>query len=241
MELEQIAADPAAGTLPVTTGVSRTLVFAAAAATMLVAVPATWFLKPAPPADPRPIVRFDFEPPGNQQVVNLGRRTVTASPDGKYLAYNTSEGINIRAMDNPAPRVIAGTESLLTTDLFFSPDGEWLAYFSPQPLSLQKIAITGGTPVTIAPTPGATFGATWGPDGNILWATPQGIHRVSANGGTPQTVIKAIDGERMNRPSRSNCWTRLSATCWPLAKASPSRPSGRTRSRPAANSLAASC
>jgi serine/threonine-protein kinase len=201
MELEQIAADPTAGTAPAARGVSRIVLFAAVAATMLIAVAATWFLKPAPPAEPRPIVRFDFELPVRQQLVNLGRRAVAASPDGRYLAYNTDGGINLRTMDTLNPRVIAGTESLVTPDLFFSPDGEWLAYFAPQPLLLQKISVTGGTPVTIAPTPGATFGATWGPDGNILWATQQGIHRVSANGGTPQTVIKAAGGERIQHPS----------------------------------------
>jgi len=201
MELEQITADPTAGTTPVASGVSRIVVFAAVAATMLVAVAATWFLKPAPPAEPRSIVRFDFELPARQQLVNLGRRTVAASPDGRYVAYNTDDGVGLRSMDALNPRIIAGTESLITTDLFFSPDGEWLAYFNPQTQALQKISVNGGTPVTIAPNPTAPFGATWGGDGKILWVTQQGILRVSADGGTPETVIKAVDPERMHGPS----------------------------------------
>lgn len=237
MELEQVAADPTAGAPPPVGGVNRTLVFAAVAATLLVAVPATWFLKPAPPAPPRPVVRFDFALPPQQQLVNLGRRTVAASPDGRYFAYNTDDGVSLRSMDALNPRIIAGTESLITTDLVFSPDGEWLAYFSPQTTSLQKIPINGGTPVTVAPNPSAPFGTTWGRDGNILWATQDGILRVSANGGAPQTVIKAAGGERMHGPSLLPdgktilyAVTRaIGATRWDVAEVVAQQPGGERK------------
>jgi eukaryotic-like serine/threonine-protein kinase len=201
MELEQIAADPTAGTTPIAGGVSRRVVAAAVAGTLLVAAPATWLLKPAPPAEPRPVVRFDFELPARVQLRNAGRRMVVASPDGRHVAYNAINGVQLRPMDTLTPKVISGTEAISTVDLFFSPDGDWLGYFLAQGQGLQKISIGGGTPVTIAPNTAAPFGASWGRDGNILWANPDGIRRVSADGGAPELVIKIASGETPQGPS----------------------------------------
>ena len=60
------------------------------------------------------------------------------------------------------------------------------------------MAITGGPPVTIAPVTARPRGATWGPDGTIIFATgapATGLQRVSAAGGEP-TVLTKPDRER---------------------------------------------
>ena len=44
------------------------------------------------------------------------------------------------------------------------------------------------------------FGASWGADNTILMGTSRGILRVSANGGTPDLVIPATEGESMGSP-----------------------------------------
>jgi serine/threonine-protein kinase len=83
------------------------------------------------------------------------------------------------------------------TNPIFSPDGEWVGYFTPE---LRKMAIAGGAPVTIGPATNP-FGASWGKDGTILFAQPAGIMRVSADGGTPELIIKTKEGEQAHGPS----------------------------------------
>ena len=59
---------------------------------------------------------------------------------------------------------------------------------------LKRIGISGGAAVVICAATNP-FGVSWGPDNMILFGQPEGIMRVSANGGTPELVIKANDGE----------------------------------------------
>jgi serine/threonine-protein kinase len=79
-----------------------------------------------------------------------------------------------------------------------SPDGQWVGFFDGTP-TLKKVAISGGPPVTITPVDGGgPRGATWGPDGTIIFATiapATGLQRVSAAGGEP-TVLTKPDRER---------------------------------------------
>ena len=58
---------------------------------------------------------------------------------------------------------------------------------------LQKVAITGGPPVTLARLDGVPRGATWAPDDTIIVATSvaaTGLQRVSAAGGTPAVLTR---------------------------------------------------
>ena len=66
---------------------------------------------------------------------------------------------------------------------------------------MQRVAITGGPAVRIATTDGQPRGATWGPDGTIVFATfapGTGLQRVSHLGGEP-TVLTRPDRERGER------------------------------------------
>ena len=64
---------------------------------------------------------------------------------------------------------------------------------------LKKIGVGGGVPVTLC---AATIpsGVSWASDDTILFGQNAGIMRVSANGGAPQLVIRAGDGEQMYGP-----------------------------------------
>ena len=204
VELERVFANPKEGQAPVAAAPTSprsnwkaTLPYVAAAA--LVAAAATWMLKPAAAPEPRPLVRFDFEVPPRPDFRGTGRPVVALSPDGRHFAYNTVDGVYLRAMDTLTSRLIPGTE-VATTTPFFSPDGEWLAFWSNAATALQKISIGGGAPVTIGPATNP-FGASWGRDGQILFAQPDGIKRVPADGGTPELVIAAKPGEAIYGPS----------------------------------------
>jgi WD40-like Beta Propeller Repeat len=54
--------------------------------------------------------------------------------------------------------------------------------------------------VTIGPAANP-YGATWGRDGQILFGQPDGIKRVSANGGSPEMVFASKEGEVVYGPS----------------------------------------
>jgi serine/threonine-protein kinase len=73
---------------------------------------------------------------------------------------------------------------------FFSPDGEWIGYVTRN--ELKKVSVTGGAPITLAPVT-RSRGATWGPDGTIVFAsgTRTGLSRIPAAGGevTPLTTL----------------------------------------------------
>jgi len=154
-----------------------------------------WTFKPAPPM-PRPISRFDYDFPEGQQFRNTGRAVMALSPDGSRFVYNTAQGLYVRSMDQIEARLIPGTEASLSVP-FFSPDGQWVGYF--QDAQIKKIAISGGAPVPIGPAFNP-FGVSWGPDNTILFARPEGIQRVSANGGAPELIIKVGAGEQFDGP-----------------------------------------
>jgi serine/threonine-protein kinase len=92
--------------------------------------------------------------------------------------------------------LIAGTERGAFNP-FFSPDGEWLAFFTPT--ELKKVSLSGGSPIKIAAVPPVTQGGAWSPDGTIVFAQINGgLSRVSASGGAPAalTTPDASAGER---------------------------------------------
>ena len=121
------------------------------------------------------------------------------TPDGSRVVYQGNNQLLVRALDQLEPTVLSGLGA--PRGVFISPDGQWVGFFDGVSL-LKKVAITGGPPVTIARVDGVTpRGATWGPDGTIIFATnapATGLQRVSAAGGEP-TVLTKPDRERGER------------------------------------------
>ena len=74
---------------------------------------------------------------------------------------------------------------------FFSPDNAWVGFYdrSEQPFVLKRVPVGGGAPETICELPGGMYGASWGSDGNIIFAAASpgggGLWRVPALGGEP--------------------------------------------------------
>ena len=155
----------------------------------------TWFsLQPAPGE----IVRFDYDIPEGQIFRGIQRSVIALSPDGRRFVYNTPDGFYIREMGELEARLIPGTETTAVTPVF-SPDGQSVAYVTADG-RLRRISISGGAPVVIAEV-NAPYGLSWGADGTILIGQLPGIFRVSANGGEPELVIAARDGETLYGPS----------------------------------------
>ena len=94
--------------------------------------------------------------------------SLALSPDGAVLVYLGSAGgetqLFARPLDQLEARPIPGTAD---ADLpFFSPDARWLGFV--QHGTLRKVALAGGTPITIATNLGETSGASWGSNDTIL-------------------------------------------------------------------------
>jgi serine/threonine-protein kinase len=109
------------------------------------------------------------------------------SPDGTTLAFVAQQAgqtrLFVRKLDQLQAAALAGTEG--ATSPFFSPDGQWVAFFAGG--QVKKVEVTGGAAVPLC---AAVFGrgGTWTDDDTII-LTPTVVAgplmRVSAAGGTP--------------------------------------------------------
>jgi serine/threonine-protein kinase len=196
LELKEVLANPNEVLVPPATAmVSRTKlriivpwVAAALVLGLIVAGVAVWKFRPA---EPRQVMRFDCELPGDQQF--SGAFPIAVSPDGRKFVYSTSKGLYLRSIDELTAKPIAGTEGY-ALQAFFSPDGKWIGYFSPADGKLKKIAINGGAPVTLCDAAGF-YGGSWGADDTIVYGEfLKGIMRVSASGGASESIIKTPSG-----------------------------------------------
>jgi serine/threonine protein kinase len=160
-----------------------------AAAILVVALivgAAVWKLKPT---EPRHVMRFDYELPEGQRFQGLGISALAVSPDGKQFAYSTTNGLYLRSEDELTAKLIAGTEGPVSQP-FFSPDGKSIGYFSTNDHQLKKISVSGGAPVSLCQV-NQLVGGWWGEDNSIVYGQiPGDIMRISANGGTPESLVK---------------------------------------------------
>ncbi len=199
VEIRKILADPGGiSAQPVAAAEPRvrlrTIIPWAAAALVLgliVAGVAVWKYKPT---EPRQIIRLEHYLPDGQQFNDQGSAPALAvSPDGKQFVYSTPKGLYLRSVDEWTARLIVGTEAN-PMEPFFSPDGKWIAYYSPTDFKLKKISVNGGSPVALCDVQ-VLLVASWAADNTITYGQLAGdIMQVSADGGTPKPLVKAKSG-----------------------------------------------
>ena len=166
-------------------------VAAAIVLTAIVAGVAVWKLRPP---EPKRVIRFDYEFPASQQFSDKTsgpfQYPLAVSPDGTKFVYLTTEGLYLRSMEALDARLIPGTDKD-SVQFFFSPDGQWIGYFSQSDQKLKKVAISGGGPAILCDAGTSVFGGGWDSEETIVYSHfPSGIMRVSANGGTPENLLK---------------------------------------------------
>ncbi|HSC28751.1 MAG TPA: hypothetical protein VLD67_15850, partial [Vicinamibacterales bacterium] len=106
------------------------------------------------------------------------------------LAFVAAPEANARAL------YVRGTGSLTTRELsgtadasqpFWSADSRFIGFVTGG--KLKKIDAEGGPAQLICDAPGFT-GGTWSPSGTIIFGTPEGLFKVSAEGGVPEALTK---------------------------------------------------
>jgi eukaryotic-like serine/threonine-protein kinase len=157
-----------------------------------------WVLKPAPPAPPPRVLRYEIFPPektrfGTEPANNTAAFAV--SPDGLHVAFaaaapGSPAQLWIRDLDSTAPRPLPDTEG--ATAPFWSPDSRSLAFETGG--KLERVDISGGPPQVICAV-GRVIGGAWNQDGLILFGSYEGLMQVSAAGGSPSALIKAAAGQ----------------------------------------------
>jgi Tol biopolymer transport system component len=156
---------------------------------LLVGVAAWGWLRPRPPREAAPRVRFALAPTDSTPLRDdIPGANLALSPDGTQLVFigglSTSR-LYLRDLNELDARAIPGTERAVTPR--FSPDGRWLAFVVDG--QLKKIPLAGGQPQTIAEGlgPDNTARYSWGDQDIVVFRQipGRGLYRVSADGGPP--------------------------------------------------------
>lgn len=139
--------------------------------------------------EPRQEIRFTLPPASTQDEVEA----VAVSPDGRRLAFVSAGRLHRRDLDVVASHEYEQTQG--ARDPFWSPDGEWVAFF--KGTGLWKVRASGGEPISIAQARRPSSGS-WAPDGTLLYTVEHGtqILSVPSGGGTPRVVRAELPGVR---------------------------------------------
>jgi serine/threonine-protein kinase len=154
------------------------------------------------PYDAAPPSRFVVSLPSSTPLAGLDFPSAVISPDGTRVVYVASRGGRTELFQRPLnsidPLPIPGTTNAVGP--FFSPDGQWVAFFADG--QLKKVNLAGGPAVTLCEAP-VGLGGSWGSGDLIAFAsaTGSGLSRVSAAGGTPErlTTLDIARGEFSHR------------------------------------------
>jgi WD40 repeat protein len=174
----------------------RAIAVAAAAAMFLAGVALGWLRGRR--VEEHPVVRFAMVPPNGGQVTDIA-----VSPDSRRIvtAVSDEHGVQqlwMRAVDAADAQPLPGTAGAFSP--FWSPDGEWIAFFADG--QLRRVP-AGGGPVQTVCAARQGRGGSWGSSGTIVFAPDivGTLAKVPAGGGTPVPVT-TLDTARLEDSHR---------------------------------------
>ncbi len=164
---------------------ARTLLWPAVAALLAIVAVALAFLAFRPEPETT-TTRFSISLPPGQEITS----GPAISDDGRIIAYTAQLGtaesqLYLRRLDSFEARLVEGSSGARLP--FFSPDGQWVAFFAQG--QLQKAEVAGSTPVELAEA-AYPKGGTWNQDDTIIYSGSlnSGLMRIPASGGTPEAL-----------------------------------------------------
>ncbi|MCZ6778708.1 MAG: protein kinase, partial [Acidobacteria bacterium] len=164
-----------------------------ALAALLLGGIAAWSLKPSSSTGSRRAVHLTIPLPAGDFLWHPFTDALAISPDGTSVVYSATYGggqaqLFLRSLDRLDPEPLTGTEGAF--DPFFSPDGEWVGFFTFR--GLHKVSVSGGMRVDLYEGSINSRGASWTADGTIYFV-PQmnvGIMQVPASGGVARLTTQ---------------------------------------------------
>jgi serine/threonine-protein kinase len=125
------------------------------------------------------------------------QRQLSISPDGESVVFAArQDGVQrlyLRRLQDLYAEPINGTEG--AENPFFSSDSAWLGFFANGEMNkeIRKVRLEGGTTQVVCEFPWSnlSFGATWGPRGDIIFNPGlfRGLWKVPAEGGRPERIL----------------------------------------------------
>lgn len=134
-----------------------------------------------------------------EEVLDIAVYTaIDISPDGTKIVFRSGNQLFLRNLNQLNVTAIPNTYQ--ASSPFFSPDGNWIGFFSEG--ALKKISLNGESPIIMAEA-GDNRGATWGANGDIVFSpiTVTGLWHVSAIGGNAKQISfpDTLRNERTHR------------------------------------------
>ncbi|MDX1645069.1 MAG: protein kinase, partial [Thermoanaerobaculia bacterium] len=208
------------------------VVLAAAVSLGLGILVGSWWSRPVETQVPEAIstLRAGLHPPLGVTVSldPAGPAPMTLSPDGTEVVFGGADEkrvvrLYVQDLETGETRRLEGTEGAQYP--FWSPDGEWIAFFTQVDETLKKIAAEGGPTITLTSTPDGK-GGSWGADGTIVYAPiySDRLYAVSADGGEPRPAT-TLDPERHNSHRHPRFLNDGRRFLYLARSASPDRPS----------------
>jgi serine/threonine protein kinase/Tol biopolymer transport system component len=208
IEIEECRAEPRVPVRTPAPATKRRLlpILVTAAVTALVAGIAVWNLRSPDPPSKQSAKRFKITLPATDELAvgaGLVGPALALSRDGANLVYVGKRGgvdqLYLRPMNEFEATQIPGTEG--ARQPFFSPDGQWIAFFAER--KLKKVPLAGGVPLNVCDASGTPVGGSWAPSDIIifgLYGSP-GLLKVPAGGGMPEsiTTVDLSIGEQYHR------------------------------------------
>ncbi len=173
----------------------------AAAAACVAAVMAVLYVLRSGAPEPG-VGRFAIEYPYTQGQRYGDGRALAISPDGTVIITSAAGGSDdllfYRKIDEYEAHQITSAKAGRLP--FFSPDGQWIGFITPQ--GVWKINLAGGPPTKLGSVTAFTVGATWATDGYIYLTSSQQLWRLPENGGEAER----IDAEAFGSTGVGNPW-----------------------------------
>ncbi len=151
------------------------------------------------PTEVPPLTTSLLPPDGTTFDFSLPYALPALSPDGRWIAFGAKSSgpqppqLWLRRLDSSAAQPLPGTEGAYMP--FWSPDSRYVGFGAAG--KLKKIDIVGGPPVTVTDLTAPMRGASWSPEGVILFSInlPSPVLRVPAAGGTASPATALDKGE----------------------------------------------